>query len=170
MAGQVGQVFDFLLKVPMRNFIGRFCENQELPPYLHCREEDTPLRQSRTPKKIMKYSEEKPLERTLSMFNGRAVCVRCTARSKRTGDQCKAPAIAGKTKCKTHGGLSTGARTSEGKARAAAAKTKHGQDTNAARAARHAAQERLQDLETIGRELGFITGPRSPGRPLKRSD
>lgn len=104
----------------------------------------------------------KPAGREAEVLEG------CTARSKRTGDQCRAPAMKGRTTCKTHGGKSTGPRTPEGKARAAAAKTKHGQDTNAARAVRHAAKEQLQDLETIGRELGLITGPRSRGRPLKR--
>ncbi|MFN5177251.1 HGGxSTG domain-containing protein [Limnohabitans sp.] len=49
-------------------------------------------------------------------------CLRCTARSSRTGLQCGKPALkASKTqKCGTHGGLSTGPKTAESKARIAA--------------------------------------------------
>lgn len=104
----------------------------------------------------------------LSIFGGLASCPQCAATSKRTGERCRAPAMKGKATCKTHGGRSTGARTPEGRAKAAAARTVHGRETNAARDTRRAAQQRLADLEDIGRELGFITGPRSPGRPLKR--
>ena len=33
---------------------------------------------------------------------------RCNAKSKRTGNQCRQPVVAGSTKCRLHGGLSTG--------------------------------------------------------------
>lgn len=113
---------------------------------------------------------KKPTPLTLfTTLGGRVECPQCTATSKRSGQRCRLPALKGRTTCKTHGGRSTGARTPEGKARQAAAHTTHGRETNAARQARHAAQERLADLEAIGRELGMITGPRSRGRPLKRS-
>ena len=43
----------------------------------------------------------------------------CNAVS-RTGERCKGRAINGTTKCKSHGGKSTGPKTKEGKARALA--------------------------------------------------
>lgn len=45
---------------------------------------------------------------------------------------CRAPAMAN-GRCRCHGGLSTGPKTAEGRARCAAAKTKHGRETRAAR-------------------------------------
>ncbi len=50
---------------------------------------------------------------------------RCGARTRR-GTACQKPPLAGKTKCRLHGGLSTDPRTAEGKARIAAAQWKHG--------------------------------------------
>jgi hypothetical protein len=45
---------------------------------------------------------------------------RCGART-RAGGSCKAPVVRGKSRCRMHGGLSTGPRTAEGKARTLAA-------------------------------------------------
>jgi hypothetical protein len=45
---------------------------------------------------------------------------RCDAYARSTGKRCKRSAIFGKTKCRNHGGLSTGPKTPEGKARCAA--------------------------------------------------
>ena len=56
--------------------------------------------------------------------------LRCGART-RSGGACKNPAIKGRSRCKLHGGRSTGAKTPEGKARAAAAHTKHGRRSKA---------------------------------------
>jgi hypothetical protein len=64
--------------------------------------------------------------------------------SKRTKLQCGGPAMQGKTKCKFHGGLSTGPRTDEGKLRHAQAKTKHGKDTRADRRVHRLAMKRLR--------------------------
>ena len=50
---------------------------------------------------------------------------RCGART-RAGRPCQAPAVTGKTRCRMHGGRSTGARTPEGLARLRAAATIHG--------------------------------------------
>jgi hypothetical protein len=69
------------------------------------------------------------IETTLESAGGKIVCIRCSAKSKRTGEQCKAPAIRGKSKCKFHGGLSTGPRSQEGRNRCAAAKLVHGRET-----------------------------------------
>ena len=55
---------------------------------------------------------------------------RCGAKT-RAGGACQNPAIKGRSRCKLHGGRSTGPRTPEGKARAAAAHTKHGRRSKA---------------------------------------
>ena len=47
----------------------------------------------------------------------------CGART-RKGTPCKAKAVPGKTRCRFHGGLSTGPRTTEGRERIAAAQRK----------------------------------------------
>ena len=49
----------------------------------------------------------------------------CNARTRR-GTACQKPPLRGKTRCRLHGGLSTGPKTPEGKARIAAAQWKHG--------------------------------------------
>jgi len=84
------------------------------------------------------------VELTLITAGGRIVCRRCNATSKRTKVQCGAPAMQGKTKCKTHGGMSTGPRTDEGKLRCAQAKTIHGNDTRADRQVHRLAMKRLK--------------------------
>jgi len=72
------------------------------------------------------------------------VCRRCDAMSKRTGLQCGGPAMQGKTKCKFHGGLSTGPRTDEGKLRFAQAKAIHGKDSRSDRQVHRLAMKRLR--------------------------
>lgn len=84
------------------------------------------------------------VELTLTTAGGNIVCRRCNAVSKRTKLQCGAPAMYGKNKCKTHGGLSTGPRTDEGKLRCAKAKTIHGNDTRADRQVHRLAMKRLR--------------------------
>ena len=84
------------------------------------------------------------VELTLATAGGRIVCRRCNAMSKRTKVQCGAPAMKGKTKCKTHGGMSTGPRTNEGKLRCAQAKTIHGNNTRADRQIHRLAMKRLR--------------------------
>ena len=71
---------------------------------------------------------------------------RCGAKT-RSGGACQNPAIKGRDRCKLHGGLSTGPRTPEGKARAAAAHTKHGR-----RSAAH-----VEKVKFINGELRRIT-------------
>ena len=55
---------------------------------------------------------------------------RCLAKT-RAGGACRNPAIGSRTRCKLHGGKSTGPRTPEGKARSIAAHTKHGRRSKA---------------------------------------
>lgn len=94
---------------------------------------------------------------------GRILCLQCTAKSKRTAIQCRAVAIKGKTKCKAHGGRSTGPQTKEGRDRIAAANTVHGRETREMRAERRLALKRLADLDTLARSMGLIKGPRARG-------
>ena len=54
---------------------------------------------------------------------------RCGAKT-RSGSPCAKFPIAGKRRCRNHGGLSTGPRTAEGRARIAAANYKHGRFVN----------------------------------------
>jgi hypothetical protein len=66
---------------------------------------------------------------TLTTAGGRIKCLRCNAMSKRTKLQCGGPAVKDKTKCRFHGGLSTGPRTELGRQICAAANTVHGKDS-----------------------------------------
>lgn len=50
---------------------------------------------------------------------------RCGAKTRR-GTACQKPPLRGKQRCRLHGGLSSGPKTLEGKARIAAAHRKHG--------------------------------------------
>jgi hypothetical protein len=80
---------------------------------------------------------------------------RCLAKT-RKGTPCQNPAIKERSRCKLHGGKSTGPRTAEGKARAAAAHTKHGRRSRV-----HVAKVRYinAELRRITHELkrdGFI--------------
>ena len=63
---------------------------------------------------------------------------RCGARTRASGS-CKAPVVRGRPRCRMHGGLSTGPKTSEGKARSAAGVKAYWERWRAARAAREAA-------------------------------
>ena len=73
------------------------------------------------------------VELMLTTAGGKIVCRRCSAMSKRTKLQCGGPAISGKTKCKFHGGLSTGPKSELGRQICSAAKTVHGKDTRVVR-------------------------------------
>ena len=98
---------------------------------------------------------------------GRLVCARCTAKSKRTGEQCGRPALkVSKTqKCQFHGGRgNSGPKTPEGKARALAAHTKTGDCSKAARDADAAVSARLLRLEDAMHVLGMTTATRTRGR------
>ena len=55
---------------------------------------------------------------------------RCLAKTRR-GTPCQNPAIKGPGRCKLRGGKSTGPRTAAGRARVAAANTKHGRRSKA---------------------------------------
>ena len=101
---------------------------------------------------------------TFKTAGGRITCIQCSAQSKRTGQQCRAPAITGKIKCRFHGGKSTGPKTSEGRQRCAQARTTHGQEKTTMRMERSLASARLAVLESVGFAIGMMAGPRTPGR------
>ena len=105
---------------------------------------------------------------TFVTAGGRIRCLQCQAKSKRTKQQCRAPAAKGKTKCRFHGGASTGPKTPDGRQRCAEAKTIHGNETRQARSDRATAMRRLRELEKMGHALGIMHGPMMPGRkPIK---
>ena len=71
---------------------------------------------------------------------------RCGAKT-RAGGACQNPAIKGRSRCKLHGGRSTGPRTPEGRARSVAAHTKHGRRSKA----------HVERVKAINAELRRIT-------------
>jgi hypothetical protein len=72
---------------------------------------------------------------------------RCGART-RSGAPCKGPAMPN-GRCRMHGGLSTGARTPEGKARCAAANWKHGRRSQATIQQRREARAALRMVREL---------------------
>jgi hypothetical protein len=97
-------------------------------------------------------------------LGGRVQCNQCQALSKRSGVQCRGPAVKGRRVCRMHGGLSTGARTPEGRQRCADARRTHGHETGEMRKERRLGSARLVVLETAGYLLGLLRGPRTRGR------
>ena len=75
---------------------------------------------------------------------GKIRCLRCNALSKRTKLQCGGPAVKGKSKCRFHGGLSTGPRTELGRQICATAKTIHGDDSRLDREINRITMQRLR--------------------------
>ena len=95
---------------------------------------------------------------------GKVVCARCAAKSKRSGEQCKKPAMRGKAVCDFHGGRSTGPKTEAGKARQRAAVTKTGAYTKQAAEDRARSMRVLHGLEDAMYVLNMTTAPRTRGR------
>jgi len=96
-------------------------------------------------------SDQSPSDREpfMTLASGRIRCSRCQALSKRTKRQCGAPSVRGKRVCRFHGGKSTGPKTKQGRKRCGIAKTVHGGETRAIRAARQAKMAELKALEKI---------------------
>jgi hypothetical protein len=84
--------------------------------------------------------------------------------SKRSGEQCKKPALRGKAVCEFHGGRSTGPKTAEGKARQRAAVLKTGDYTKEAMEDRARNVRVLAGLEDAMYVLNMTTMPRTRGR------
>jgi len=70
----------------------------------------------------------------------------------------------GKTKCRTHGGASTGPRTQAGKGAIRRAHFKHGEQTHEAKAARSAKDAEMQALEDIMHVMNMTSAKRTRGR------
>ena len=81
---------------------------------------------------------------------------RCQAKSKRSGMQCRKAAMQDKRVCRSHGGASTGPKTIAGRQRCAAAKTVHGRETRAIRAARDVKLRELREMEQTLKNAGLI--------------
>ena len=113
-------------------------------------------------------SQPLPKEQTFQTLGGRITCQRCQALSKRTKQQCRAPAMKGRRVCRTHGGASTGPKTQTGRQRCADARTIHGNETRQARTERSLASARLTVLESVGFALNMLTGTRTRGRKPNR--
>jgi hypothetical protein len=103
------------------------------------------------------------LEKMIVLAGGRITCLRCTARAKHSKDQCRKPAIRGKTKCRTHGGASTGPKTQAGKDAIRQAHFKHGEQTLEAKAARSAKNAELRALEDITHVMSLTSAKRTRG-------
>ena len=111
------------------------------------------------------------IEAYLTSAGGRIVCRRCTARSKRTGQQCGKPSLrtSRTQKCRNHGGLSTGARTTAGKVRSAAANYKTGEYTKVEIDKADRSRALFRTLEDAAHVLGLVPQdtPRTRGRKPK---
>ena len=79
----------------------------------------------------------------------------CLAKT-RSGALCKKHPIAGRTRCRLHGGLSTGPRTHEGKAACVAAHWKHGRRSKAYIETRKKIWAELRQVERSMRASGLI--------------
>ena len=113
----------------------------------------------------MKYKGAE-LEKYLSTAGGRITCLRCTAKSVRSGRQCKKPALKSSRtqKCGHHGGRNKGPITEAGKARSAAAHVKTGQFTKKAKRERSQKLAEMMKLEDAMHVLKMTTATRTPGR------
>jgi hypothetical protein len=102
----------------------------------------------------------------LSTAGGRITCLRCTAKSVRSGNQCLKPALKSSrtTKCPTHGGRNKGPVTEAGKARSAAAHVKTGEFTKQAIRERSQKLAEMMQLEDACRILKLTTATKTRGR------
>ena len=80
---------------------------------------------------------------------------KCLAKTRR-GTACQKPPIKGKRRCRLHGGLSTGPKTPEGKARISAAHWKHGKRSKRFVEQRKKIWAELRAIERKMRMIGLI--------------
>lgn len=106
------------------------------------------------------------IQREILLASNKICCKRCTAKSKRTGLQCRRPALKISTtqKCQFHGGLSTGPKTAEGRKRIAAANTKHGRYSAEAKVKHAKELAVLCQLEDAMHLIGMTKDSRTRGR------
>ena len=106
------------------------------------------------------------MEQYLSTAGGKIQCLRCTAKSVRSGNQCLKPSLKSSRtqKCSTHGGRNKGPITEAGKARSAAAHVKTGEFTKQAIKERSQKLAEMMQLEDACRILKLITATKTRGR------
>jgi len=102
-------------------------------------------------------------ETYVTLAGGRIRCLRCTARSTRTKQQCGRPALkeSRTKKCQFHGGRKFSVETLE---RISAANTLHGESTKQAKEEYQADSALIHELEDALYVLKMATGPRTRGR------
>ena len=92
---------------------------------------------------------------TVTTFGSTDVA-RCQAKLKRSGVQCRKAAMRDKKVCRTHGGTSTGPKTTAGRQKGVLRPTVHGRETRAIRAARDAKLRELREMEQTLKNAGLI--------------
>ena len=102
----------------------------------------------------------------LSTAGGRITCLRCTAKSVRSGNQCLKPSLKSSRtqKCSTHGGRNKGPVTDAGKARSAVSHVKTGEFTKQAIRERSHKLAEMMNLEDCLMVLNMTTATRTRGR------
>ena len=106
------------------------------------------------------------MEKYLMTAGGKITCLRCTAKSTRSGNQCRKPAlkVSRTQKCQTHGGRNKGPVSEVGKARSAAAHVKTGEFTKQAIQERSKKMTEMLQLEDAMHILKMTTANRTRGR------
>ena len=106
------------------------------------------------------------MEQYLSTAGGKIQCLRCTAKSVRSGNQCLKPSLKSSRtqKCSTHGGRNKGPITEAGKARSAASHVKTGEFTKQAIKERSQKLTEMMQLEDAMHVLKMTTATRTRGR------
>ena len=106
------------------------------------------------------------MEKYLTNEKKRITCLRCTAKSVRSGNQCLKPALKSSRtfKCTTHGGRNKGPTTKAGKARSAASHVKTGEFTKQAIRERSQKLAEMMNLEDCLMVLKMTTATRTRGR------
>ncbi len=106
------------------------------------------------------------MEKYLATAGGKITCLRCTAKSVRSGNQCLKPALKSSrtVKCGHHGGRNKGPVTEAGKARSAAAHVKTGEFTKQAIRERSQKLAEMMQLEDAMHVLKMTTATRTRGR------
>ena len=102
----------------------------------------------------------------LSTAGGRITCLRCTAKSVRSGNQCLKPALKSSRtqKCGHPGGRNKGPVTEAGKARSATSHVKTGEFTKQAIRERSQKLAEMMQLEDAMHILKMTTATRTRGR------
>jgi hypothetical protein len=106
------------------------------------------------------------LNKFLTIAGGKISCRRCTAISKRSGQQCGAPALrtSETQKCRIHGGKSTGPKTEAGIQRIRESNITSGNETKVAREERSKKNLWFAQAEDVMQILEMTNSPRNRGR------